>query len=311
MAQQDSVALNHFPRVVWRNSEKRLWNPIHRKALKNRPEERVRLRIIEYLIRGGWSKHRISTEEAINLPQKEAALRTDLICYTQAFDPFLLIECKAENIKLSEKTATQIARYNQRVEAPFLFMTNGQIDYWYALSKKQSVRRLDQIPEVFPDRSKPQTDFDYWKDRGFAGKRAVPALRLWLKEVLHKNLMQADTSSLRFLSFSTQLADIDLNHYYHIYRFDEHRLAFGFLATEFGGSRIITILNRKGHNEAVLEINLDLLFDDRTPNASIYWSGETNNEDARNFIDGLMEVPFDGSKVAENISSRLKKLVTS
>ncbi|NIT57520.1 MAG: hypothetical protein GWN00_15210, partial [Aliifodinibius sp.] len=60
-----SIAKHIYPRVVWRDREKKLWNPIHKKALKNLPEERVRLRIMEALIQRGWSKHRISTEEAI------------------------------------------------------------------------------------------------------------------------------------------------------------------------------------------------------------------------------------------------------
>src|SRR5699024_10330510 len=143
--QQKSVAFNQFPRVVWRDGEKKLWNPIHRQALKNRPEERVRLRVIEYLARGGWSKHRISTEEKIGTVRKDEGKRTDLICYTQAFTPHLLVECKAESIKLSVQTALQIAQYNRQVEAPFLLLTNGLTDYWYSIEDEDALQPLDRI----------------------------------------------------------------------------------------------------------------------------------------------------------------------
>src|SRR5699024_6172861 len=84
----ESMAKYMYPQIVWREGRKMLWNSIHRKALKNRPEERVRLRVIEYLLMQGWSKHRITTEEAIgNLA--DTSMRTDIICYNQQFKPNL------------------------------------------------------------------------------------------------------------------------------------------------------------------------------------------------------------------------------
>lgn len=136
MPQPASITFNQFPQVVWRSGEKKLWNPIHRKTLKTRPEERVRLQIVEYLIRNGWSKHRISTEEKIRSAQMDDGKRSDLICYTQEFNPHLLVECKAENIKLSTETALQIAQYNRQIEAPFLLLTNGLLDFWYSIDDK-------------------------------------------------------------------------------------------------------------------------------------------------------------------------------
>src|SRR6056297_527926 len=101
-----SIAKHIYPRIVWRDRKKKLWNPIHKKALKNLPEERVRLRIMEALIQRGWSKHRISTEEAIG-KLGDTSMRTDLIWYSQQFNPKLLVECKAEYVSISAKTAKQ------------------------------------------------------------------------------------------------------------------------------------------------------------------------------------------------------------
>ena len=136
-----SIAVYTYPQIVWREGQKRLWNPIRRKPLKNRPEERVRLRIIEHLVRSGWSKHRITTEEAVG-QLADTSMRTDIICYSQRFEPKILIECKAEHIPISDQTAEQVARYNQNVNAPYLMMTNGRADFWYEVGI-DNVRRLE------------------------------------------------------------------------------------------------------------------------------------------------------------------------
>lgn len=300
-----NIASGHYPQVAWRDGQKKLWNPIQRKALKNLPEERVRLRILEYLVLSGWSKHRISTEEAIDLPQKETAHRTDLICYTKEFRPFLLVECKAENVKLSAQTAKQIARYNQKVGAPYLLLTNGKSDFWYQITEDASVSRLKNIPNELPAPQMPERDFNYWQQRGFAGKKANPALRKWLTPVLTKTFSKSHSAPLQHLSFNNSPGDFDLNNYYRIFSPGDYRLALTFTATPFGGSRLVGILNKDGKNEAVAEINLDLLFDGRTPNATIYWAGGPKNVDAEPCLDPDSEIN------AMNLSSQLFDLLTN
>jgi hypothetical protein len=278
-----SIAEYRYPRIVWRGGEKRLWNPIHRKALKNRPEERVRLRTIEYLVGAGWSKHRISTEEAIG-QIGDTSMRTDIICYTQQFEPRILVECKAEHIPISAKTAEQVARYNHKVGAPFLLMTNGITDFWYGIQNDaQKISRLEKRPDLLPEKSPTtQYDFDDWKNRGFAGSKAVPDLRKWLEELLPALWFPEDQTSVRFLSFSNSLSDLDLNHYYRIHSISENkRLALTTINTPYGGNRLVMILNEQGENRAVLEINMDLVFDEKKGNCSVYSEAGIHTFDIR------------------------------
>lgn len=267
-----SIAEHIFPRVVWRDREKKLWNPIHKKALKNRPEERVRLRIIEYLMQAGWSKHRISTEEPIGeVADKE--MRTDIICYDKSFEPKLLIECKAEHVPISEKTAEQLARYNQKVGAPYLLMSNGRSDYWYVIEddKPKAVDRED-VPGLSTNEVNiPEYNFKYWCDRGFAGKKASPELRTWLTKTLDRLCFPKKENSMQFLAFGQGPSDVELSHYYRIHSISENkRLAVTTLRTAYGGNRMIIIFNENNENKAVLEINLGLLFDDKKANSSLY-----------------------------------------
>jgi hypothetical protein len=282
-----SIAKDIYPPIVWRNREKKLWNPIQKKALKNLPEERVRLRIMEALIRSGWSKHRISTEEAIG-QLGDKSMRTDLICYSQGFEPKLLVECKAEHISISAKTAEQVARYNQKVGAPYLLMTNGVSDYWYAIdSNSDNVRELDSKPD-FLNRKEQHTGYDFgnWKKKGFAGEKASPELRLWFEETLPNLWLSVEKSAIQYLTFSNGPSDVDLNHYYRIEHISENRrLAMTTLNTAFGGNRLVIILNEDNHNKAVLEVNLDVFFADKKGNSSVYSREGIQTFDLSNYID--------------------------
>ena len=290
--------------MVWRDHTKKLWNPIQRKALKNRPEERVRLRIIESLVQGGWSKHRISTEEAIG-ELGDTSMRTDIICYTQQFEPRILIECKAEYVPISAKTAEQVARYNQKVGAPYLLMTNGVTDYWYAIeNESEKIQELSGQPDILKG-EQPDSEylFDDWKERGFAGGKASPDLRRWFEEMLPALWVDKD-ASVRFLSFSNGPSDVDLNHYYRISNVSEdRRLAITTINTAYGGNRMIIILNEEDENKAVLEINLDLLFDDKKGNASVYSREGIRTFNLSNYLDF-----FALSKV-ENIVEKVDQLL--
>ena len=288
-----SIAEHHFPIIRWQDGVKHLWNPVHRKVLKNRPEERVRLRIIEYLIGAGWSRYRITTEEAVKNHGEYQGLRTDVICYNQDFEPSILIECKAEKVPLSGSTAEQIARYNRNVQAPYLLLSNGYRDYWYFVDLTNNrVRSLSDVPDLLNTADVDhQRDFDYWKKRGFAGNRAIPGLRGWLEKVL--NCFARPQIDKTYLQFKSSPEDLDLNHYYHVMDRGDYRLACTFVATPYGGSRIAGIINQAGKNRAVIEVNLDLLFQYEQPNATVYTEEGISNTDLRAQLDRDINDPSD------------------
>lgn len=279
-----SIADFHFPQMVWREGNKLLWNPIHKKALKNRPEERVRLRIIEALIAAGWSKHRISTEEALKV-RESAGGRTDIICYDQDFRPQILVECKAESVPISSDVAEQTARYNRTVGAPYLLMSNGITDHWYEISDPQSLKQLPSPPDLLkPTSQHPERNFQYWKQRGFAGEKAQPNLRDWLTGTLNYFwLGQAEEPRFRFIGFNNSPTDMELSHYFKIKKLEECRIATGFLSTPFGGSRLFGVINQEKENVALVELNLDLLGDNTKPNGTLYWENGPANFNFRDF----------------------------
>jgi len=102
----------------------KVWDPIRRKYYVLTPEEMVRQCIIAFLIqKSHFSKNHISVEKGLKTAHKQ--LRFDLLVYDQESQPFLLIECKAPSVPLTQLTFDQIAHYNTILMVPYLWISNG------------------------------------------------------------------------------------------------------------------------------------------------------------------------------------------
>lgn len=94
-----------------------------KKFLRLTPEEWVRQHVLHYLTtekKYPLIAIKIEAFLLINGLKK----RADLIVY-QREKPFILIECKAPHISLTQKTLDQISRYNFELHCPYLMLTNG------------------------------------------------------------------------------------------------------------------------------------------------------------------------------------------
>ena len=61
--------------------------------------------------------------------------------YDNSGAPFLLIECKAPSVKITQTTFDQIARYNLTLNASYLMVTNG-INHYYCSMDFEAERYL-------------------------------------------------------------------------------------------------------------------------------------------------------------------------
>ncbi|GAB5410325.1 MAG: hypothetical protein BalsKO_26900 [Balneolaceae bacterium] len=216
-----SNSLHHYPQITYRGEEKLLWNPVSKKSFKNLPEERVRLRLVEFLIEEArFSKNRIAFESPVFLPKDKTKSRTDLICYNNDFKPLLLVECKAPEVRLDAKVALQIARYNQQIDAPFLLVTNGIKEFWFS-QKEDVLSFLNTIPEPFNVSNPLEQTFEYWSQRGFAGKNSPPETRNWILKSCSE-LYQSEQIPSQYFSFEGTSPDLGLPNYYQIYPVSEH-----------------------------------------------------------------------------------------
>ena len=74
--------------------------------------------------------------------------KVDIVLYNNKAVPIMIVECKAASVKISQVTFNQIARYNMKLQVPYLVVTNGlnhyccQIDY-----EKKSFEFIREIPD--------------------------------------------------------------------------------------------------------------------------------------------------------------------
>jgi len=145
-----------------------LWNPLKRQALRFRPEERIRLQVLDYLIlQSRIPAARIAVESPV--PSRFSRGRTDLLCYDSQIHPLLLIECKADTVRLGPRAATQSAVYNRFVKAPCLMLTNGLEDAFFHVTRQLEAIDESDYPVEFAsdDTDWHSAEPDYWMERGF------------------------------------------------------------------------------------------------------------------------------------------------
>lgn len=123
----------NFPRFDFRfkNSENKLsiFDVIRKKFIVLTPEEWVRQHVLHDLIHHKkYPASLISVEKSIRI--NDLIKRYDIVVYKNNGDIFLLVECKAPQIKINQDTFDQIARYNLRLEAEYLYITNGLNHYY-------------------------------------------------------------------------------------------------------------------------------------------------------------------------------------
>lgn len=133
---------------VKRQADKRfIFDRIRKKWLVLQPEEMVRQLVLEYLLQErGYNSNRISMERGLKVNTLDR--RFDLLVYDKEVKPYLLIECKAPQVKISQAVFEQVSCYNSSLQVPYLMVTNGRENYccWMDYEAK-SYRFLDVVPD--------------------------------------------------------------------------------------------------------------------------------------------------------------------
>ncbi len=101
-----------------------IFDRIRKKYVLLTPEEWVRQNFVSYLINEkAYPPALITIEQtfAINRLNK----RTDVLIHNRKAFPVMLVECKAPDVRISQKAFDQIALYNLEFSVSYLVVTNG------------------------------------------------------------------------------------------------------------------------------------------------------------------------------------------
>ena len=136
-----------FPEVIFQwqveNDKRKLWDAFRKKWIVLTPEEWVRQHLLHYLTSQGYPPTCMQVERMVTY--NGINKRFDVLIRNRQGHPWLLIECKAPQVPITQAEVYQIAAYNNTLKAPYLCLTNG-IDTYLAQVSEQGITALEGLP---------------------------------------------------------------------------------------------------------------------------------------------------------------------
>ncbi|HRJ28206.1 MAG TPA: type I restriction enzyme HsdR N-terminal domain-containing protein [Cyclobacteriaceae bacterium] len=120
-----------------------IFDGIRKKYVVLTPEEWVRQHFVQYLI------HVLSYPKALvkiegGLHYNQLAKRSDIVVFNRAGNPWMVVECKAPEIKLRQQDAQQVAVYNSTLKASYVVITNGLRHLCFEMATE--IKSLPELP---------------------------------------------------------------------------------------------------------------------------------------------------------------------
>ncbi len=133
-------------RIKNRENKLYIFDKIRKKELLLTEEEWVRQNFVSYL-----HEHKKYPLSLIALEKQckvnDLVKRTDILVFDKTGSPYIIVECKAPQIQISQDTFDQIARYNMKLNATYLIVTNGLHHYFCQMDHKaKQYQFLQEIP---------------------------------------------------------------------------------------------------------------------------------------------------------------------
>lgn len=122
-----------------------VYDPVRRKWIVMTPEEHVRQLMLQYMITElRYPASRIAVEKTIMIGTVKR--RYDIVVYDQNTEPWLLAECKAPEVPVSEKTLHQLLAYQNVTRCKYWVLTNGPHTLCADASDTSNIRWMASFP---------------------------------------------------------------------------------------------------------------------------------------------------------------------
>lgn len=123
-----------------------IFDIVRKKYVMLTPEEWVRQHIIHYLIEEkNYPISLIAVEKKVTV--NKLTKRTDILVFNAKGLPHIIVECKAPSIQISQDAFDQIARYNLKLEASYLIVSNGLNHFYcYMDTENEKFVFIETIP---------------------------------------------------------------------------------------------------------------------------------------------------------------------
>lgn len=137
-----------FEAKLKREGDKRLiFDIIRKKYIILSPEEWVRQHVLNYLINIKHYPKGLFKVESQHF-YHAMAKRSDILIMDNEAKPWMLVECKAPEVKIATSSLKQIAVYNKSIGAKYLLLCNGmEMFCWKAGDEMKDAELLHELPE--------------------------------------------------------------------------------------------------------------------------------------------------------------------
>ena len=123
-----------------------IFDEVRKKNIVLTPEEWVRQNFIKYLVtEKKYPATLMAVEKKVNVNNQPQ--RFDLLIYNRSAQPFVIVEFKAPDVKITQQAFDQAVRYNMVLKVDYIIVSNGlehyicKIDY-----DKNSYSFLREVP---------------------------------------------------------------------------------------------------------------------------------------------------------------------
>ena len=110
------------------NGETKVFDPLRGKWVVLTPEEYVRQHFAAWL-QSEYSYPASLIANEIGIELNGMRKRCDTVVFTRQGEPWIIVEYKAPDIKITQTVFDQIARYNMTLRASYLIVSNGMNHY--------------------------------------------------------------------------------------------------------------------------------------------------------------------------------------
>jgi hypothetical protein len=123
-------------RLKRRGEKQYIFDSIRKKWLQLTEEEWVRQNMVAFFVQTmRYPKETIALEKEIRVNGLKR--RFDILIYNKDAQPWMLVECKAPSVSLTEQVLQQALRYNTSVLVQWILITNGESTMAWSRKEEQ------------------------------------------------------------------------------------------------------------------------------------------------------------------------------
>ncbi|MBS1771633.1 MAG: type I restriction enzyme HsdR N-terminal domain-containing protein [Bacteroidetes bacterium] len=122
-----------------------VFDPVRKKWLVLTPEEHVRQYLLQYLINTlQYPASLIAVEKQINFGT--LSKRYDVVVYNRNHQPWLLAECKAPEVTITEATLNQLLQYHNTLQCNYWVLYNGHQLFCADAKVVDNITWMNELP---------------------------------------------------------------------------------------------------------------------------------------------------------------------